>query len=77
MFDNYGFNIKTVVDDFKPKTIVTNYHFNFKKKIKTVVINYSFDDVVIKDQFCHYFETYVDLDFFLKIILGQSSSIHV
>ena len=29
--DNCGFKIKTIVDDFKPKTIITNYHFNFLK----------------------------------------------
>ena len=44
--------IKTVVTnhdfDFKPKTIVGDYDFNFLKKFKTIITNYDFDDMVIK-----------------------------
>ena len=39
---NHGFN-------FKLKTVLGNYSFNFLKKFKTVVTNYGFDDVARRD----------------------------
>ena len=43
---NHGFNFKIAVINhgfnFKPKTVVTNYDFNFLKKFKIIVTKYSF-----------------------------------
>ena len=54
---NHGFN-------FKPKTVVTNYDFNFLEKFKTIVTNYCFDDVAIRDLFEHYVEACVNFKLF-------------
>ena len=63
------------------KIVVTDYSFNFKskpymvgdyfKKFKTIVTNYSFDDMARR----HYFKTCIILRIFFikKITLAQSS----
>ena len=47
---NYGFN-------FKPKTVVDDYDFNYFKKFKIIITNHGFGDMAIRYWFERYFET--------------------
>ena len=51
--NNIQINLKTIIINhgfnFKSKIIIGDYNFNFLKKFKTIVINYDFDDMVIKN----------------------------